>query len=138
MIQRAKLDNLVEVEESDRGVVVRVLGHLLFDPGSTELRPESFVVLTEIAQLVRSLPEHVSIEGHTDDTPASNEASNWHLSTGRAISVLDYLVEAHEIDVKRLSVSGYSSTRPIVPNDSADNREVNRRVEFVFEQSSGG
>lgn len=132
MIQRSNLENLVEVDESDRGVVVRVIGQLLFDPGSIELRPESFVVLNEIARLIAAVADDVSIEGHTDDTPATNEASNWHLSAGRAISVLDYLTEAQHIDPKRLSVAGYSSTRPLVENDSEENRELNRRVEFVF------
>lgn len=134
MVERSHLENLVEVEESDRGVVVRVIGQLLFDPGSADLRPESFVLLTELALLIKSIPGPVSIEGHTDDTGTSNldEISNWRLSAGRAISVLDNLTSVHEIDAQRLNVSGYSATRPLVPNDSVENREVNRRVEFVF------
>jgi len=132
MIQRSNLQNLVEVDESDRGVVVRVIGQLLFDPGSIELRPESFVVLNEIGRLIAAVSDDVSIEGHTDDTPATHEVSNWHLSAGRAISVLEYLAETQQIDPKRLSVAGYSSTRPLVANDSDENREMNRRVEFVF------
>lgn len=132
MIQRSNLQNLVEVDESDRGVVVRVIGQLLFDPGSVELRPESFVVLNEIARLVQAVPDDVSIEGHTDDTPSGLEISNWHLSAGRAIHVLDYLAETQQIDPERLNIAGYSSTAPLVANDSEENRETNRRVEFVF------
>lgn len=139
MVERAKLDNLVEVEETDRGVVVRVIGQLLFDPGSVDLRPESFVLLKEIAMLVNAVPSPVSIEGHTDDTSASDarQMSNWRLSAGRAISVLEYFTKVQSIDPQRLSVSGFSSTRPIVPNDSDEHREINRRVEFVFERDPG-
>lgn len=133
MIEHARLDNLVEVEESDRGIVVRVIGQLLFDPGSAELRPESFVLLNEIARLVQAVPDPVSIEGHTDDTGTSPAgSSNWQLSASRAISVLDYLAKVQGIDESRLSISGYAATRPLVPNDSEANREANRRVEFVF------
>lgn len=134
MVERSQLDNLVEVEETDRGVVVRVIGQLLFDPGSVDLRPESFVLLNELALLIQAVPGPVSIEGHTDDTGTSDRdpLSNWRLSSGRAISVLDYLSNVQTIDAKRLSVSGFASTRPIAPNDTEENREINRRVEFVF------
>jgi len=134
MVERSHLENLVEVEETNRGVVVRVIGQLLFDAGSVNLRPESFVLLKEIALLVQAVPGPVSIEGHTDDTATSDErhVSNWRLSAGRAISVLDYLANVHEIDAHRLNIAGYSSTRPLMPNDSEENREINRRVEFVF------
>ena len=137
MIKRARMDNLVEVEESDRGIIIRVVGHLLFDPGSAELRPESYLLLNELAQLIRAVGDPVSIEGHTDDTPAgTTRATNWRLSTERAISVLSYLSEVQEVDESRLSVAGYGATRPVKPNDSEEHREANRRVEFVFSRAT--
>lgn len=134
LVRRLNLHNLVEVDEADGGVVVRVVGQLLFDPGSVELRPESFVLLNEISILIHTLSEAVSIEGHTDETPmASGDGiSNWHLSTGRAISVLEYLVDVRDVDEQRLSVSGHAATQPLYSNDTAKSRERNRRVEFVF------
>ncbi len=137
LVQRLDLENLVEVDEAEGGVVVRVVGQLLFDAGSIELRPESFVLLNEIARLIAAVPELVSIEGHTDVTPAATGSgmSNWHLSTGRAISVLDYLTRVKNVDPKRLNVSGYAAMRPLLPNDSDANRERNRRVEFVFRRA---
>jgi len=143
MVERSHLENLLEVQETNRGIVVRVIGQLLFDPGSADLRPESFVLLKEIALLIQAVPGPVSVEGHTDDTSSSGarQTSNWRLSAGRAISVLDYLTNVQDIDVNRLSVAGYASTRPLVPNDNEENREINRRVEFVFPRAhieSGG
>ena len=138
VIKRLSLEKMVEVEDSDGGVTVRIVGQLLFDPGSVTLRPESFVLLNEISELIQAVPEHVSIEGHTDETPLANQGgmSNWHLSTGRAISVLDYLTDIQNVDPRRLAVSGHSSMRPLFPNDTAEHRERNRRVEFVFRRAT--
>ena len=134
MIATHELEKLVEAERTSRGVVVRVQGQLLFEPGSARMLPEAFVVLREIAELVRDADNDVSIEGHTDDTPIQTAAfpSNWHLSADRAISVLEYLAGAEAVDSRRLSAAGFAEMKPLVPNDSPAHRDENRRVEFVF------
>jgi chemotaxis protein MotB len=78
----------------------------------------------------------LSIEGHTDDSPISTPRfpTNWHLSTSRSIAVLRYMTDAGSVDASRIAAAGYGSTRPLVPNDSADSRAVNRRVEFVYKR----
>ena len=58
--------------------------------------------------------------------------SNWELSTGRALSVLRYLSESYDISPSRLSARGYGEHRPIVPNDSDENRALNRRVNIAI------
>lgn len=128
------LDKVVEVEESRRGTVLRVKGEMLFDSGSTELRPESHVFLDEIARLAKVFPYAVAIEGHTDDQPIRTAAipSNWHLSAFRAISTLRYIESTGGIADDRLSAGGYGSTRPLEANDTPEARAANRRVEFVF------
>ena len=131
-----ELEKLVEAEQTERGVVVRVRGQLLFDPGSARLRPESFVVLREISELVRDVDNAVSVEGHTDDAPirTADFPSNWHLSAARAIAALEYLVGVEEIDPRRLSAAGFADMKPLVPNDGPGHRDENRRVEFVFQR----
>ncbi len=133
-VNRLDLGRVVEVQPARRGVVVRVKGQLLFDSGSSRLRAEALVFMDEIARMANLFPYGLSIEGHTDDVPISTPEfpSNWHLSAGRAISSLRYLVDVGEVDAKRLSAAGFADTRPLVPNDSAGNRSTNRRVEFVF------
>lgn len=129
-----RLERVVEVENTSRGVVVRVPGQLLFDAGSAELRPESLVFLREIAELMREMPDEIAIEGHTDATPVASAdlGSNWELSAARAIATLRYLVEVGGVDPSRLRATGFGATRPLVPNEVAEVRARNRRVEFVF------
>jgi len=136
MMATHELEKLVEAEQTGRGVVVRVRGQLLFDPGSARLRPEAFVVLREISELVRDVDNAVSIEGHTDDEPirTAEFPSNWHLSADRAIATLEYLAGAEKIEPRRLSAAGFADMKPLVPNDSPEHRDENRRVEFVFQR----
>ena len=136
MIATHDLEKLVETEQTSRGVVVRVRGQLLFEPGSARLLPEAYVLLREIAELVRDAQNDVSIGGHTDDEPIATKEfpSNWHLSAARAIATLEYMVDVEEVDPRRLSAAGYAEMKPLVPNDSPAHRDENRRVEFLFER----
>lgn len=69
------------------------------------------------------------IEGHTDNT--GKEPANDLLAEKRAKKCLDYLV-SKGIDTKRLNFVGYGSQKPMVPNDTRENRQLNRRVEIYF------
>jgi outer membrane protein OmpA-like peptidoglycan-associated protein len=70
----------------------------------------------------------VEIEGHTDSegTPERNQG----LSDRRAKSVVDYL-ERNGVEAKKVTAVGYGETRPLVPNDTPENRAKNRRIEFT-------
>lgn len=135
-IAENNLSRIVEAESSERGVIVRVKGGALFKPGSDKLLPVSFVFLDEVIRITEEFPYELSIEGHTDDSPISTPRfpTNWHLAAARSIAVLRYMIDAGDIDPSRIAASGYGSTRPLVPNDSPDNRAVNRRVEFVYKR----
>lgn len=135
-IAENNLSRIVEAESSERGVIVRVKGQALFQPGSDKLLPVSFVFLDEVIRITEDFPYELSIEGHTDDAPISTPRfpTNWHLSASRAIAVLRYMIDAGDIDPGRIVAGGYGSTRPLVPNDSPENRAVNRRVEFVYKR----
>jgi chemotaxis protein MotB len=118
-----------------RGLVVTVVtDRVLFDIGADVLRPEGREVLDHLAGSLGRLPNPVSVEGHTDNTPINGGGrfpTNWELSTARATSVLRYLVEAHHLPAPRLSAAGYADQRPIAENASAEGRTANRRVEIV-------
>lgn len=133
-VARLQLGRMVEVLGTDRGVVIKVKGQLLFDSGSATLRAEALVFLDEIARLTLLFPHHLAIEGHSDTAAfrSGRFDSNWELSAARAIAALRYLVAAGGLDPATLSASSYGDTRPIVPNDSPENRATNRRVEFVY------
>ncbi|MBW2599847.1 MAG: OmpA family protein [Deltaproteobacteria bacterium] len=74
------------------------------------------------------------IEGHTDDIPISSRifSSNWELSTARAVNVVKYFISEGGILPERLSAAGYADSKPLFPNVSDHNRELNRRVEVIL------
>jgi chemotaxis protein MotB len=133
-IEKLELDKDIEVV-IDRGtMVLRMTENVLFDPGSSSLKKEAEPVLRKVADLISPLPFHVRIEGHTDNTPSKYfEKTNWDLSAFRAITVLKYFAENKLFSLDLLSAVGYGEQRPLVPNDSIENRALNRRVEIVLE-----
>ena len=135
-IARNALSRVVEAEAAERGVVLRVRGKALFKADSDQLQPVAFVFLDEIIRIAEDFPYEIAIEGHTDDTPVdpARFPTSWHLSTARSIAVLQYMLERGRLDSSRIAVSGFGATRPLVPNDSPENRAINRRVEFVFKR----
>ncbi|MGZ3439702.1 MAG: OmpA family protein [Polyangia bacterium] len=105
-----------------------VLEGITFMLDSAQIQPASEEALARGAQLLRDNPSaRVEIGGHTCDL--GSDAYNLKLSEARAAAVADWLV-AHGIDRSRLEVRGYGNTQPKVPNDSEDNRALNRRIEF--------
>lgn len=106
-----------------------VLNNLFFDFAKAELRPTSFAELTRIIQI---LNEHstiqVEIGGHTDNI--GKPETNKKLSLERATVVAQYIIQKGMIDAQRIRVAGYGESQPMAPNDSDDNRQLNRRVEL--------
>jgi OOP family OmpA-OmpF porin len=104
---------------------------ILFEFDKAVIQAASFELMDEITQVVKDNPriKKISIEGHTDDDGSAKY--NKKLSQKRADSVMKYLVE-HGIDAARLSAVGHGEDIPLVPNDSDENKEKNRRVEFLI------
>lgn len=105
-----------------------VLNNIFFDLNKYDLKEKS---VTELEKVVRFLTENpalrIEIGGHTDNIGTA--AYNLQLSQKRAQAVTAYLV-AHGIESARLTQKGYGAEKPLVPNDSEENRQINRRIEF--------
>ena len=127
------LSQQVSVALDDRGVAVYVTDGVLFDSGRAQLKTEGQHLLQGVMPILAGVGNKLIVEGHTDDVPirSSSFPSNWELSTSRATAVLHGLLGGAAIDPNRVSVAGYADTRPRVPNDSAEHRAVNRRVEVI-------
>jgi chemotaxis protein MotB len=129
------LQDAVTFRQEVRGLVVTVVSdNVLYPVGSAVLQPEGRAVLDALAPALAHLPNDVSVEGHTDNQPivgGGEYPTNWELSTARATAVVRYLIDAHGLVASRLAAAGYADTRPIVPNTSASNQSLNRRVEIV-------
>ncbi|MEK6477984.1 OmpA family protein [Catalinimonas sp. 4WD22] len=111
------------------GVSVR-LNNIFFDYNKSSLRPESFPELNKVVEFLQENPKlEVEIAGHTDDR--GTDEYNEKLSQGRAEAVVKYLID-NWIDEYRVKAKGYGESKPEVENDSDENRQINRRVEFTI------
>jgi chemotaxis protein MotB len=124
----------IRVIHSDQGARIRFENAVLFDFGRAKLNPAGLIFLDQIAAVINQIPCPIRIEGHTDNVPIHTKQfpSNWELSTARAVNVVKYFVDSSNIEPQRLSAVGYGASKPLFPNDSADYRAKNRRVEIVL------
>ena len=126
----------VSLKMMEKGLVITVVGDLVFDSGKAKIRPEAHSVLNKIAAFLKNeTPQfNVGIEGHTDNIPIARSGwkSNWELSSARALSVLHYLTNNEGISPERLSAIGYGEYHPVASNDTREGRQLNRRVEIVI------
>jgi chemotaxis protein MotB len=134
-LNQLKLDKDITLVIDRGAVVLRVNNTLLFASGRSEILPAALPMLRNIAELVRPLPFQLRTEGHTDSV--GNEEANWDLSMARATSVVKFFAEEKLYPLDRMAAVGYGSQRPIVPNDTPENRALNRRVEFILESMGG-
>ena len=105
-----------------------VLRNVFFDYDKATLRPESQNELNRLVEILNNNPLiRIRIQGHTDSD--GNDDYNLELSDNRAKSVVDFLIEKN-IDSKRLEFKGFGESKPIAPNDSDENKQLNRRTEF--------
>lgn len=128
------LEASLKVTRETPGIVIRFADTVLFDLGRDELKPEARTLLERMAVFLGGETYHVRVEGHTDNLPISTERfpSNWELSTARATRVVRFLAETKAMDPTRLSAVGFGEFRPLVPNTTAANRALNRRVDLVI------
>lgn len=108
-----------------------ILDKVQFEFNKATIKPESFELLDEVADVIRRNPQagRVEVQGHTDNR--GRAAYNLELSDRRAKSVRDYLIE-HGVAPERLLARGFGLTTPIATNDTEAGRATNRRVEFVL------
>lgn len=118
------------------GLLITVRTDITFDSGSASVRPEAMDIAKEIASFLSTDPPHeIVVSGHADDRPVHNRefASNWELSSMRAIQFMYLLLNDSGIEPRWFSAKGYGEYRPVVPNTSEENRAINRRVEVLIQ-----
>ncbi len=127
------------LRESRAGQTVEVLPvDIFFNQGSTELSREGAARLDSIADILKNQfgNRNIRVEGYADNLPLRDSLkgmydSNWELSASRAAAVVQYFQWGHEMDPSRFEVVGFGSHRPIVPNESPEQRQQNRRVRIA-------
>ena len=124
----------VSLTDDERGLVLSFHEDIVFDAGEVTLQKEVLPVLDAIAEAINGCSNKILIMGHTDNSPIKNDvySSNWELSSYRGLAVLDYFLSHKGLSPSRFSVGGYGCSKPLYPNDTAENRALNRRVEIIF------
>lgn len=125
------------VRDTAEGPMIQLPETILFGSGLAKLKTKGEVALEKIARHLTSRPSAiVRVDGHTDNDPIVRSKyiweSNHHLSAGRALSVLHYLVNKGHIEESRIHIAGYGPNRPIASNKNKAGKMQNRRVEFLI------
>lgn len=137
-IEQNNLQDQLSTQLAEEGLMIRIKERALFPSGSADLVPESQRIGPIVAGLLAAVPERVLISGHTDTDPISTSQfpSNWELSSVRAMTFMKYLLSINpDLNPARFSAIGYGEYRPIAPNDTAENKQQNRRVEILIARS---
>ena len=127
------LEDKIEIEKNDRYITLNFKDGILFESGSSDLKPQALTILGQVADELLKYPDNnIKIEGHTDNKPINTVRypNNWYLSAARAISVATHFTDNKGFPPNRIATEGYGEYRPKVPNDTPENRAINRRVEI--------
>lgn len=127
-------DDQAEVVRNENGTLsLQLVDEVLFRLGEAELTPKGQKVLDQVGAAINEMPDkQIWVQGHTDNVPISkdneNFASNWELSSARALNVLDYLQQHVQVDPSRLAAVAFGEYRPV----SRKLKWKNRRIEIVL------
>lgn len=117
--------------DADGDIGAKFSYKILFDFSKADIRPESMRIIEELADVLQQ-PMYANywleVQGHTDNV--GSEEANLKLSEARATAVAEALI-AHGVERRRLIPRGFGFTQPVAPNDTEENRQKNRRTQFV-------
>lgn len=133
-------EGMIQVETEGSSIRIRIREKGSFPSGQAMLKGGFLPVLRKLQQALEDVEGQVVVAGHTDNLPISTERfrSNWELSAGRAVTVVHELLAGSALEPERFMVEGHGDAHPLVPNDSAANRALNRRVEMTIIQGRKG
>ena len=129
-IQRREVALRIEPD----GLIISLREVGFFDSGSAQIKSQAMGAVHRVATFLKARDCALRIEGHTDNVPihTASFASNWELSTARAVEVTKFLI-ANGMRPQVLAAAGYGEFDPVVANDSPEHRAQNRRIEIVLQ-----
>jgi chemotaxis protein MotB len=136
---RADLESKdVTISNLQGKLTVNILDRVMFDSGEAILKPAGESVMRKVAAILAGHPQlKIHVIGHTDNVPIRPEArnrfaSNWELSTARALAAVHFLTEKAGVDPHRVGAVGYGEFRPLADNATAEGRARNRRIAITI------
>jgi chemotaxis protein MotB len=132
MLSNQIAEHVVSMRIGRDGLVISLREAGFYDSGAAVVHAASLPILNKMAGVLVSSPFDLRIEGHTDNVPIHTEQfdSNWELSTTRATRLARVFI-TDGFAPYRLSASGYAEFHPVAPNDNAEDRGKNRRVDII-------
>lgn len=115
-------------------MVLELPSGILFASGQADLSKAGQSALTEVLDVLLEFKDRrFVIAGHTDAVPIKSRKfkNNWDLSTARALSVVQYMIGAG-FPAQNVGAAGYGEFDPVAPNDTEENRQLNRRIEIIL------
>lgn len=132
--QQEILINELNAKKTERGLVI-TLGDLLFRTNKAQLQSRGLRNVNKLADFLNQYPEYkVLVEGYTDSR--GSDELNQELSDRRAYAVRTALVD-EGVSSDRIRTRGYGEEYPVADNDTAGNRQLNRRVEIILSDQNG-
>lgn len=131
-IARHVSDDFVRMTRTQTEIRVSLSDRVLFAPGSDQLHPAAYGLLTTLGETLANHPVNVRVEGHTDAT--GTPEANWKLSSLRAVAVVWAMQESGGLDGRQLEAHGYASYHPASPEGG--DTTWDRRVEIVIQSKS--
>jgi chemotaxis protein MotB len=139
-----KLNNEIDREAvrlhmEPRGIVISLSAQVVFPSGGDSIDERVYPIIGKVADVLRTMPNALRLEGHTDSIPISTARfrSNWELSAARSIAMMRLLRERFGIDHNRMAIVGYADTNAIGDNETEEGRMRNRRVDIVIVSDFG-
>ena len=140
-IEESQMEDVIQLDFTSQYVQLTLKGAILFDSGSASLKEDAMPVIERVALILERYAEsEIEIEGHTDNVPihTSRFANNNELSSARALSMFDYLVEHTALEPAKIKHSGRGEYLPIADNSTPQGRAKNRRIEIkIYNELSG-
>ncbi len=138
VLQMEIANGQIQVARLRDSLRVDLVNEILFDSGEAELRPAGIEVLTRVGEVLNDVEDRqIVVQGHTDYVTiggrlAQRYATNWELSSARAVNVTRFLQEQVGVDPARLAATGFSEYRPRADNSTEEGRRLNRRIEILL------
>lgn len=127
---------LIAIKTQGNRILLRINEKGSFPSGSSIVKQSFIPVLNKIRKSLIDIQGRIIVAGHTDNIPIKTVRfrSNWELSSSRAVTVVHELLELNTIPQDRFVIEGHGDSHPLVKNDTAKNRALNRRVELIIVQ----
>ncbi|MGE0484760.1 MAG: flagellar motor protein MotB [Gammaproteobacteria bacterium] len=133
-------EGMIQIETEGATIIIRIREKGSFPSGRATFDPEFEPVIERLRESLTAVDGTIAVAGHTDDIPIKTNRyrSNWELSSARAVSVVHALLDRSTLDPARFVVEGHGDAHPLAPNDTAENRALNRRVEITIRSDATG